>query len=110
MWTKSGAITAPVARTTPNSTVEIPRKANDHVTMRLMWLAIRSACEPAGTNKPNACVSRISIMSTIEQVYRMLYTTPMRAIEFTRSHLHAPTFCAAMEETAMLTANAGIRM
>ena len=64
----NGAITAPVARTTPNSATEIPKKMNEPVTMRFRWVAMRSAADPAGRNSPNTAVSSSSIASTIEPV------------------------------------------
>ena len=64
----------------------------------------------AGRNSPNTQLLSASISTTTEPVSSTLYSTPMRAMRVTRSHLWAPTFCAVMAETAMPTANAGIWM
>ena len=106
----SGATTAPVARTTPKSVSEMPKKMKDGVTIRFMWLAISSAAEAGGRNRPNIQVLSASIASTIEPVSSTLYSTPTRAMAVTRGHLPAPTFCAVMADTAMPTAKAGIWM
>ena len=42
--------TAPVARTTPKSTIETPKNTNDQVTTWFRCDARRSASEPAGRN------------------------------------------------------------
>ncbi len=65
---RSGAITAPVARTTPNSTIDTPKKTNDQVTSRLMCDPMFSASDPGGRNRPSACLLAISIRSTMDPV------------------------------------------
>ena len=40
MRMNSGGITAPVARTTPNSTIDMPNSANDQTITALRWAAI----------------------------------------------------------------------
>src|ERR1700735_509091 len=52
-----GGITAPVARTTPNSTIDVPKNKNDHSTMPLMCDAMWSAGALGGRNNPSACLS-----------------------------------------------------
>ena len=52
----SGGITAPVARTTPNSTIEVPKNTKDQRTMPLRCAAMSSAAPLAGRNNPSACL------------------------------------------------------
>ncbi len=51
----SGGITAPVARTTPNSTIEVPKNRKDQMTMALRCADTASAAPVAGRNRLSAC-------------------------------------------------------
>ncbi|MEJ0006109.1 MAG: tryptophan synthase subunit alpha [Steroidobacteraceae bacterium] len=53
--TMRGATTAPLARTMPNSTIEIPKNTKLQVTMLFMCTPISTAAaEPAGSHQPSA--------------------------------------------------------
>ena len=52
--TTSGGTAAPVARTTPPSTIEMPNSTNDHTTIALTWPAIASASLSAGRKNDSA--------------------------------------------------------
>ena len=84
---------------------------NDPVTMRFRCEEMASASEPAGRNSPKMCWLSSSMTSTIEPVNSTLYSTPDAARYASRGPTcAAPTFCAAMAEMPMPTANAGIWM
>src|ERR1700722_18503787 len=104
----SGAITAPVARTTPKSTIDVPKKRNDQMTMRLRCTDRSSAAPWAGKNRLRACWLNTTTVVIKEPPIKKLNSTPVVATLPTRSHLPAPTFCAAIEEAAAPMASAGI--
>ena len=74
----SGGIAAPAARTIAKKTMVIPNKMKDQDATVLIWMAISMAAPSPVRNRP------------------------------LRSHFPAPTFWAAMDETAAPTANASI--
>src|ERR1700730_11224214 len=52
----SGGITAPVARTTPNNTIDVPKNRKDQMTMALRCTDTANAAPSAGKNRPKACL------------------------------------------------------
>ena len=104
----SGGTTAPVDRTTPDSTKVMPKKMNEPMAMRFRWRAASSAALPSGRNQPRVCRSASSTRATSTPVIPRLHSTPARAVPLTRSHRPAPTFCAAMVAQAAPIAMAGI--
>ena len=69
---RSGTTTAPVARTTPKSTVETPKKTNVTATMRLACTASGNAGEPAGKKSASAARPKISTKRMSDPVNRKL--------------------------------------
>ena len=104
----SGGTTAPVARTTPDSTNVTPKNRNELTTIGFRWMASASAGLPSGRNSESVCRSN-TISGTISApVMRKLNSTPDFAVWCTRSQRSAPTFCAAIDEQAAPIAIAGI--
>src|SRR6185437_1168469 len=104
----SGGITAPVARTTPNSTMDVPKKRNDQTTMALRCADTANAAPLAGKNRLRALLLNTWTIVTRAPTIKKLNNTPVPATLPTRSHFSAPTFCAAIEEAAAPMASAGI--
>jgi hypothetical protein len=87
-----GGTTAPVARTTPYSTIEVPKNRNDQMTMELRCADTARAAPSAGKNR-----LRTGLLNSDSRVInvppnRKLNSTPVAATLPTRSHLSAPTF------------------
>src|SRR5664279_1584151 len=104
----SGGITAPVARTTPYSTIEVPKNRNDQMTIPLRCADSLSAALPAGRNRLKACVFKRNTATINDPPIIKLNNTPVAATLPTRSHLAAPTFWAAIDDAAAPMAIAGI--
>src|SRR6202163_4481063 len=104
----SGAMTAPVARTTPKSTIDVPKKRNDQMTMRLRCADTVKAAPSVGKNRLKACLLSKKTIVIKEPPIKRLNSTPVVATLPTRSHFPAPTFCAAIEDAAAPMASTGI--
>jgi len=61
----SGAMTAPVARTTPKSATATPKNTNEGVTTWFRCEAMTRAPEPSGRNSANSGASSSSIASAM---------------------------------------------
>ncbi|MCY1453072.1 hypothetical protein D9M71_700390 [compost metagenome] len=104
----NGGTTAPVERTTPDTTNVTPKNRKDHTEMWLRWRPISSAGLSPGRNSASVLRSSRMIGAINAPVSRKLNSTPVRAVACTRSQRPAPTFCAAIDEHAAPMAIAGI--
>src|SRR5271154_1519284 len=96
----SGGMTAPVARTTPKSTIDVPKKRNDQMTMAFRCADTSSAAPSGGRNRLKACLFNTKTRVIREPPIKKLNSTPVAATLPTLSHFPAPTFCAAMDDAA----------
>ena len=104
----TGAITAPVERTTPASTKVTPKKRKEPMAMWLRWRATSSEGLPPGRNQPSTWRSSSTMRTIRLPVIKRLPSMPALAVALTRLQSPAPTFCAAMDEQAAPMAMAGI--
>src|ERR1700674_5164173 len=102
----NGAITAPVARTTPKRTIDVPKKRNDQMTMEFRCADTVRAAPPVGKNTLSASLLNKTTIVINEPTIKKLNNTPVVATLLTRSHLPAPTFCAAIDDAAAPIASA----
>ena len=105
---RSGATTAPFARTVEKRTSVAPNRMKLQLAMNWIWRAIGTAGLSGPTNSTIAGRSNRRSSATTSPVMPTLPTRPARVIRPTRSHLPAPIFCAAIAETAAPSASAGI--
>src|SRR5277367_2991222 len=75
----SGGTTAPVARTTPYSTIEVPKNRNDQMTMELRCTDTASAAPSAGKNRLRTCRLNTESMMINVPPNRKLNSTPVTA-------------------------------